>query len=61
MGRAAFAGPDTGVGFELSRVNLKNVDLVNEFGADQGFWQSFSEGVDNIRVEEGQMKIKLKE
>lgn len=41
--------------------NLKNVDLVNEFGADQGFWQSFSEGVDNIRVEEGQMKIKLKE
>lgn len=41
--------------------NLKNVDLVNQFGADQGFWQSFSEGVDNIRVEEGQMKIKLKE
>ena len=41
--------------------NLKNVDLVNEFGADRGFWKSFSEGVDNIRVEEGQMKIKLKE
>ncbi len=41
--------------------NLKNVDLVKEFGADQGFWKSFSEGVDNIRVEEGQMKIKFKE
>ena len=41
--------------------NLKNVDLVNEFGADRGFWKSFSEGVDNIRVEEGQMKIKLRE
>jgi hypothetical protein len=41
--------------------NLKNVDLVNEFGADRGFWKSFSEGVDNIRVEEGQMKIRLKE
>jgi len=41
--------------------NLKNVDLVKEFGADQGFWKSFSEGVDNIRVEQGQMKIKLKE
>ena len=41
--------------------NLKNVDLVNEFGADRGFWKSFSEGVDNIRVEQGQMKIKLKE
>ena len=41
--------------------NLKNVDLVNEFGADEGFWKTFSEGVENIRVEEGQMKIKLKE
>lgn len=41
--------------------NLKNVDLVNEFGADQGFWKTFSEGVENIRVEEGQMKIKLRE
>ena len=41
--------------------NLKNVDLVTEFGADRGFWKSFSEGVDNIRVEEGQMKIKLRE
>ena len=40
---------------------LKNVDLVNEFGTDPGFWQAFSEGVDNIRVEEGRIKIKLKE
>jgi len=31
--------------------NLKNVDLVNGFGGDQGCWKSFSEGVDNIRVE----------
>jgi hypothetical protein len=41
--------------------NLKNVDLVNEFGADPGFWQSFSEGVEHLYVEEGQMVIKLKE
>jgi len=41
--------------------NLKHVDLVNEFGADQGFWKSFAAGVDNIRVEEGRMKIELKE
>jgi len=41
--------------------NLKNVDLVNEFGADQGFWRTFSEGVEDIHVEEGQMKIKLRE
>ncbi|MCO6411824.1 MAG: hypothetical protein J5I92_03685 [Thiogranum sp.] len=41
--------------------NLKNVDLVGEFGADQGFWKTFAEGVDNIRVEDGRMKVKLKE
>ncbi len=41
--------------------NLKNVDLVKEFGGDEGFWKSFSDGVDNIRVIEGELKIKLKE
>ncbi len=41
--------------------NLKNVDLVKEFGGDEGFWKSFSDGVDNIRVVEGELKIKLKE
>lgn len=41
--------------------NLKNVDLVNEFGGDEGFWKSFSEGIDNIEIQEGELKIKLKE
>ncbi len=41
--------------------NLKNVDLVSEFGGDEGFWKSFAEGVSNIQIEEGQLKIKLKE
>jgi hypothetical protein len=40
---------------------LKNVDLVNEFGGDEGFWKSFAEGVSNIQIEDGQLKIKLKE
>jgi hypothetical protein len=40
---------------------LKNVDLVSEFGAGPGFWKSFSEGVDDIRVEAGRVRIKLKE
>ncbi len=40
---------------------LKNIDLVREFGTDEGFWKSFSEGVANIRVEEGRLRIKLKE
>lgn len=41
--------------------NLKNVDLVNEFGGDEGFWKSFADGVDNIHVAEEKLVIKLKE
>jgi len=41
--------------------NLKNVDLVGEFGADQGFWKGFADGVEYIRVEEGRLLVKLKE
>ena len=41
--------------------NLKNVDLVKEFGGNEGFWKSFADGVDNISVSEGQLNIKLKE
>jgi len=41
--------------------NLKNVDLVSEFGADEGFWQGFADGVDEIRVRDGQLQITLKE
>ena len=40
---------------------LKNIDLVQEFGDQQGFWQGFADGVDNIRVEEGQLRIELKQ
>ncbi len=41
--------------------NLKNVDLIKEFGGNEGFWKSFADGVENISVTEGQLKIKLKE
>ncbi len=40
---------------------LKNIDLVNEFGTDPGFWQSFADGVEHIEVIEGRIKIKFKE
>jgi len=40
--------------------NLKNVDLVKEFGGDEGFWKSFADGVENIAISEGQLIIKLK-
>ncbi|MEZ0261488.1 MAG: arginine N-succinyltransferase [Alphaproteobacteria bacterium] len=40
--------------------NLKNVDLVHEFG-DAGFWKAFSEGVEDIKVGDGTITVKLKE
>jgi hypothetical protein len=40
---------------------LKNIDLVREFGDEQGFWASFSQGVEHIQVEQGKLKLKLKE
>ena len=40
---------------------LKNVDLVAEFGAEPGFWKTFSEGVEDIRIRDGHVQIKLKE
>lgn len=41
--------------------NLKNVDLVREFGTDEGFWKSFADGVEHIHVEDGRLLVKLKE
>ncbi len=40
---------------------LKNIDLVDEYGADAGFWKSFADGVNNISVSEGKLRIELKE
>ena len=41
--------------------NLKNVDLVEQFGTDTGFWQAFAAGVAQLAVEEGRLEIKLRE
>ncbi|MFQ5634269.1 MAG: arginine N-succinyltransferase [Gammaproteobacteria bacterium] len=41
--------------------NLKNVDLVGEFGIERGFWKSFADGVENIKIADGRLKIELKE
>ncbi len=40
---------------------LKNVNLVSEFGMEEGFWKAFADGVEDLRVEEGELKITLKE
>lgn len=39
---------------------IKNIDLVEEFGDRTGFWKTFSEGVEDIKVEDGFLKLKFK-
>lgn len=40
---------------------LKNIDLVQQFGDGDGFWNSFAGGIEDIRVEEGKLLIQLAE
>ena len=41
--------------------NLKEKNLVNEFGTEGGFWKLFADGVEDLNVVEGRVQIKLKE
>ena len=41
--------------------NMKNVDLVQEFGDQKGFWSAFAEGIDEVEVSDGQLRVRLKE
>ncbi|MEM9533008.1 MAG: arginine N-succinyltransferase [Pseudomonadota bacterium] len=41
--------------------NLKNVDLVQEFGGDPGFWQALAAGIEHLEVRDGRLALKLKE
>ena len=40
---------------------LKNIDLVEVFGTEPGFWQGFADGVAAVEVVEGSLRIQLKE
>ncbi len=40
---------------------VKNIDLIQEFGQGQGIPKALADGVENIQVEEGVLKITLKE
>jgi hypothetical protein len=40
---------------------LKHVDLVGEFGGQEGFWKSFAAGIEYVEVTDGQVIVKLKE
>lgn len=41
--------------------NLRNVNLVQEFGGDPGFWNAFAEGIDSLEVRDGELNLRLKE
>jgi len=41
--------------------NMKNVDLVKEYGGESDFWKSFSDGVDKIEIKEKKLLIRLKQ
>ena len=40
---------------------MKNIDLVEYYSAETGFWKAFAEGVDNIHIEDGNITMELKE
>ena len=40
---------------------MKNVDLVKEFGNEQGFWKAFADGVESLSVVDGALRLKLRE
>ena len=46
--------PNAWVGYK------KNIDLVNEFGAQGGFWNAFADGIEELVVEDEQIVIQLK-
>jgi hypothetical protein len=41
--------------------NLKNTDLVAEFGDAGGFWQAMRDGVESVDVRDGYLRVKLRE
>lgn len=40
--------------------NTKNIDLIDEFSADDGFWSRFADGIDDVEVRDGELYLKLK-
>ena len=40
---------------------MKNIDLVQEFSAEPGFWHAFAAGVEEVEVKQGKLRIRLKE
>ena len=41
--------------------NVKNVDLVAQYGESEGFWQALANGIDALKIEDEKLRIRLKE
>ncbi|HSF11287.1 MAG TPA: hypothetical protein VLA60_17890, partial [Nitrospirales bacterium] len=41
--------------------DIKNTNLVEEFGGSEGFWDQFSKGVEDMKIQDGQLYVMLKE
>ncbi len=41
--------------------DIKNTNLVEEFGGSGGFWDQFSKGVEDMKIQDGQLSVLLKE
>ena len=40
---------------------MKNIDLIEYYGNEAGFWKAFADGVENINIEDGNITMILKE
>jgi hypothetical protein len=40
---------------------MKNIDLVEHYGSQAGFWKTFSDGVEDLHIEDGKITLLLKE
>ena len=40
--------------------NMKNINLLTEFGEAGGFWQAIRDGVEEVEITEGKLRVKLK-
>ncbi len=40
---------------------MKNIDLVEHYGQQAGFWRAFSAGVEDLHIEDGSITLKLRE
>lgn len=41
--------------------DIRNINLVEEFGGSGGFWDQFSKGVKDMKIQDGQLHVMLKE